>query len=192
MVAYGISATTISNAREPIANASLIEANPLNYGAGHIWPSRAMEPGLVYDLTTRDYVDFLCSIGYNSTQLSLFLGEPYICQSQNNSSVVDFNYPSITVPNLSGNKTTLSRTLKNVGTPSLYRVNIRAPGGISVKVEPRSLKFDKINEEKMFKVTLEAKKGFKSNDYVFGEITWSDGKHHVRSPVVVKKMAVAA
>jgi hypothetical protein len=82
--------------------------------------------------------------------------------------------------------------LKNVGTPSLYRVNIRAPGGISVKVEPRSLKFDKINEEKMFKVTLEAKKGFKSNDYVFGEITWSDGKHHVRSPVVVKKMAVAA
>jgi hypothetical protein len=78
VVAYGISATTISNAREPIANASLIEANPLNYGAGHIWPSRAMEPGLVYDLTTRDYVDFLCSIGYNSTQLSLFLGETYI------------------------------------------------------------------------------------------------------------------
>jgi hypothetical protein len=27
---------------------------------------------------------------------------------------------------------------------------------------------------------------------VFGEITWSDENHHVRSPVVVKKMAVAA
>ncbi|KAL3584225.1 hypothetical protein D5086_015286 [Populus alba] len=184
-------ATTISNVKQPIANASLIEATPLNYGAGHIWPSRAMDPGLVYDLTTKDYVNFLCSIGYNSTQLSLFIGKPYICPSQNNG-LLDFNYPSITVPNLSSNKTTLSRTLKNVGTPSLYRVNIRAPGGISVKVEPRSLKFDKINEEKMFKVTLEATKGFKSNDYVFGEITWSDGKHHVRSPVVVKKMEVAA
>ncbi|KAI9394217.1 hypothetical protein POPTR_005G067200v4 [Populus trichocarpa] len=181
-------ATTISNAREPIANASLIEANPLNYGAGHIWPSRAMEPGLVYDLTTRDYVDFLCSIGYNSTQLSLFLGEPYICQSQNNSSVVDFNYPSITVPNLSG-KITLSRTLKNVGTPSSYRVHIKAPRGISVKVEPRSLRFDKKHEEKMFEMTVEAKKGFKNDDYVFGGITWSDGKHHVRSPIVIKKAA---
>jgi hypothetical protein len=191
VVAYDISATTISNVKQPIANASLLEANPLNYGAGHVWPSRAMDPGLVYDLTTKNYVNFLCSIGYNSTQLSLFIGKPYICQPHNNG-LLDFNYPSITVPNLSGNKTTLSRTLKNVGTPSLYRVNIRAPGGISVKVEPRSLKFDKINEEKMFKVTLEAKKGFKSNDYVFGEITWSDGKHHVRSPVVVKKMAVAA
>ncbi|KAI9391548.1 hypothetical protein POPTR_007G102250v4 [Populus trichocarpa] len=183
-------ATTISNVKQPIANASLLEANPLNYGAGHVWPSRAMDPGLVYDLTTKNYVNFLCSIGYNSTQLSLFIGKPYICPSHNNG-LLDFNYPSITVPNLSS-KATLSRTLKNVGTPSLYRVNIRAPGGISVKVEPRSLKFDKINEEKMFKVTLEAKKGFKSNDYVFGEITWSDGKHHVRSPVVVKKMAVAA
>ncbi|KAG6768510.1 hypothetical protein POTOM_027431 [Populus tomentosa] len=191
LVAYDISATTISNVKQPIANASLLEATPLNYGAGHIWPSRAMDPGLVYDLTTKDYVNFLCSIGYNSTQLSLFIGKPYICPSQNNG-LLDFNYPSITVPNLSSNKTTLSRTLKNVGTPSLYRVNIRAPGGISVKVEPRSLKFDKINEEKMFKVTLEAKKGFKSNDYVFGEITWSDGKHHVRSPVVVKNMEVAA
>ncbi|KAL9340328.1 hypothetical protein Peur_066547 [Populus x canadensis] len=184
-------ATTISNVKQPIANASLLEANPLNYGAGHIWPSRAMDPGLVYDLTTKDYVNFLCSIGYNSTQLSLFIGKPYICQPHNNG-LLDFNYPSITVPNLSSNKTTLSRTLKNVGTPSLYTVNIRAPGGISVKVEPRSLKFDKINEEKMFKVTLEAKKGFKSNDYVFGEITWSDENHRVRSPVVVKKMAVAA
>ncbi|XP_011022895.1 PREDICTED: subtilisin-like protease SBT5.3 isoform X2 [Populus euphratica] len=183
-------ATTISNVKRPIANASLLEANPLNYGAGHIWPSLAMDPGLVYDLTTKDYVNFLCSIGYNSTQLSLFIGKPYICQSHNNG-LLDFNYPSITVPNLSS-KTTLSRTLKNVGTPSLYRVNIRAPGGISVNVEPRSLKFDKINKEKMFKVALEVKKGFKSNDYVFGEITWSDENHHVRSPVVVKKMAVAA
>jgi hypothetical protein len=190
VVAYDISATTISNVRQPIANASLLEANPLNYGAGHVWPSREMDPGLVYDLTTKDYVHFLCSIGYNSTQLSLFIGKPYICPSHDNG-LLDFNYPSITVPNLSS-KTTLSRTLKNVGTPSLYTVNIRAPGGISVTVEPGSLKFDKINEEKMFKVTLEAKKGFKSNDYLFGEITWSDGKHHVRSPVVVKKMAVTA
>jgi hypothetical protein len=74
VVAYDISATTISNVKQPIANASLLEANPLNYGAGHIWPCRAMDPGLVYDLTTKDYVNFLCSIGYNSTQLSLFIG----------------------------------------------------------------------------------------------------------------------
>ncbi|CAK7328295.1 unnamed protein product [Dovyalis caffra] len=123
------SPAAINNARQPIANASLLEANPLNYDAGHVWPSRAMEPGLVYDLTTKDYVNFLCFIGYNSIEVSLFIGEQYACQSHNNS-LLDFNYPSITVPDISG-KITLSRTLKNVGTPSLYRVHIDAPKGIS-------------------------------------------------------------
>jgi hypothetical protein len=144
-----------------------------------------MDPGLVYDLTTTDYLNFLCSIGYNATQMSLFIEEPYACPPKN-ISLLNFNYPSITVPNLSGN-VTLTRTLKNVGTPGLYTVRVKKPDGILVKVEPESLKFSKLNEEKTFKVMLKAKDNWFISSYVFGGLTWSDGVHHVRSPIVVRK-----
>ncbi|XP_015573605.2 subtilisin-like protease SBT5.4 [Ricinus communis] len=181
-------ARTRSNVRKPIANASLVAANPFNYGAGHVWPNRAVNPGLVYDLTVTDYLKFLCSIGYNSSGLlSLFVDVTYECQSRE-AGPSDLNYPSITVPSLSG-KVTLSRTLKNVGTPSLYKVRVKPPKGISVKVEPETLKFNKLHEEKKFKVTLEAKGGSSADHgYVFGGLTWSDGKLYVvKSPIVVKK-----
>ncbi|CAI9260395.1 unnamed protein product [Lactuca saligna] len=48
------SARTRDNAVEPITNASHTKATPFSYGAGHVQPNRAMDPGLVYDLTTFD------------------------------------------------------------------------------------------------------------------------------------------
>ncbi|XP_061983753.1 subtilisin-like protease SBT5.3 isoform X2 [Populus nigra] len=176
-------ARTSSTARQPIADASAAEATPFNYGSGHLRPNRAMDPGLVYDLTTTDYLNFLCSIGYNATQMSIFIEEPYACPPKN-ISLLNFNYPSITVPNLSGN-VTLTRTLKNVGTPGLYTVRVKKPDGILVKVEPESLKFSKLNEEKTFKVMLKAKDNWFDSSYMFGGLTWSDGVHDVRSPIVV-------
>ena len=176
--------------RQPLANYTLGAANPFNYGAGHVSPNRAMDPGLVYDLTTTDYLNFLCSIGYNSTQLSTFVDKKlYKCPSKP-TSPSDLNYPSITVPNLSG-KVTVTRTLKNVGTPATYTVRTKMPSGISVKVEPKRLKFEKIYEEKTFKVILEAKRDHvEGGEYVFGMLTWSDGEHHVRSSIVVNATAL--
>ncbi|CBI38462.3 unnamed protein product, partial [Vitis vinifera] len=176
-------ARTRNNVRQPMANGTLEEANPFNYGAGHLWPNRAMDPGLVYDLTTIDYLNFLCSIGYNATQLSRFVDEPYE-SPPNPMSVLDLNYPSITVPSFSG-KVTVTRTLKNVGTPATYAVRTEVPSELLVKVEPERLKFEKINEEKTFKVTLEAKRDGEGSGYIFGRLIWSDGEHYVRSPIVV-------
>ncbi|EEF37350.1 Xylem serine proteinase 1 precursor, putative [Ricinus communis] len=177
-------ARTRSNIRLPIFTDSLDLASPFNYGSGHIWPSRAMDPGLVYDLSYKDYLNFLCSIGYNKTQMSAFVDRSFNCRS-NKTSVLNFNYPSITVPHLLGN-VTVTRTLKNVGTPGVYTVRVDAPEGISVKVEPMSLKFNKVNEKKSFRVTLEAKI-IESGFYAFGGLVWSDGVHNVRSPLVVKQ-----
>ena len=178
-----VSARSRSNVRQPLVNETLAEANPFNYGAGHLWPNRAMNPGLVYDLTTTDYLNFLCSIGYNSTQLLKFVDKQYKCPPTP-PSPWDLNYPSITIPSLSG-KVTVTRTLKNVGTPATYTVRTEMLNGISVKVEPKILKFEKINEEKEFKVTMETKRGGVGDGYVFGRLIWTDGKHYVRSPVVV-------
>ncbi|KAF3796795.1 Subtilisin-like protease SBT5-4 [Nymphaea thermarum] len=94
----------------------------------------------------------------------------------------DLNYPSITIPNLNGTKTVF-RTVKNVGEPGTYTALTDAPPGTVVSVRPRRLKFDKIGEEKNFTVTVKAKKGSTHKGYVFGWVNWSDGVHHVRSPI---------
>lgn len=172
---------------EPIRNASFIKATPFSYGAGHVRPNRAMDPGLVYDLTVSDYLNFLCYLGYNQSQISLFSQAPYKCPAKLKNTLLNLNYPSITVPYLSSS-ITVTRTLKNVGSPGIYKAVVRQPSGVSVSVVPDSLKFDKIGEEKSFSVTLKVKGRKAHKEYAFGELVWSDGKHYVRSPIVVKTL----
>ncbi|KAL2483822.1 Subtilisin-like protease SBT5.4 [Forsythia ovata] len=174
-------ARTRDNTVNPMLDATYEKATPFGYGSGHIRPNRAMDPGLVYDLNVNDYLDFLCGIGYNETMINRFSDGPYECPKEYEST--NFNNPSITIPSLSGSKT-VTRKLKNVGTPGTYTARIRQPPGFSVSLEPKSLKFEKIGEEKTFKLIIEAKAGT-ATDYVFGELLWSDGKHYVRSPIAV-------
>ncbi|KAI6698830.1 hypothetical protein NL676_018949 [Syzygium grande] len=180
------SATIQDNTMEPIINISYHKATPFSYGAGHIQPNRAMDPGLVYDLRINDYLNFLCSLGYNATQISMFSAGAYNCSKR--ISLLDFNYPSITIPKLS-TSITVTRTVKNVGLPGTYRASILQPNGVSVVVKPAYLTFKKKNEEKSFKVVLKAKGAKVTKDYSFGELIWSDTEHHVRSPIVAKAIA---
>lgn len=178
-----LSATTLDNEVEPLLNATEGTATPFSYGAGHVQPNRAMDPGLVYDTTIDDYLNFLCALGYNSTQISVFTESPYQCL--NKFSLLNLNYPSITVPNLSGS-VTITRTVKNVGSPATYIAHVQKPNGITVSVEPSILMFKNVGEEKSFKVTFKPIQGKATNNYVFGKLTWSDGEHYVQSPIVVK------
>lgn len=180
---FSLSAKTQDNSGEPVLNASYIKATPFSYGAGHIQPNSAMDPGLVYDLSVTDYLSYLCALGYNETQLSVFLDKPYNCDKPK--SLINLNYPSITVPKLSGSITVIRR-LKNVGSPGTYRARVQEPSGISVIVKPKKLKFKRIGQEKSFKATLKVKDVKAAKDYVFGRLIWSDEKHYVRSPIVVK------
>ncbi|KAK1353819.1 hypothetical protein POM88_052184 [Heracleum sosnowskyi] len=107
-------ARTQDNKLHAMTNASHLKASPFSYGSGHVQPNRAMDPGLVYDLTVDDYLTFLCSLNYNQSQITLFSEEPYSCPEK--IILTDFNYPSITVPNLNGS-ITVTRTVKNVGSP---------------------------------------------------------------------------
>lgn len=170
-----------------MTNASYTKATPFSYGGGHIQPNRAMDPGLIYDLSTNDYLLFLCSLGYNQTQIQLFSEEPFTCPTVN-ISLIDFNYPSITVPNLD-TSVTVTRKVKNVGSPGIYRARVRSPRGVSVKVEPEVLVFKRSGDEVSFSVTLKGRQhGGGVSDYVFGQLIWSDGRHYVRSPIVVKQV----
>ncbi|KAF8026433.1 hypothetical protein BT93_F3038 [Corymbia citriodora subsp. variegata] len=176
-------ASTRDNTFKPILDSSFVKATPFSYGAGHIRPNRVVDPGLVYDLTTNDYLDFLCARGYNQSQLRFFTNDTHICPKHSN--VADLNYPSITVPNLKGT-VVVTRRVRNVGTPGTYNVRIKAPPGVLVSVQPQSLVFERFDEEKEFKVVLKPLVAGNPVDYVFGRLIWSDGTHYVRSPLVVK------
>ncbi|KAJ3707470.1 hypothetical protein LUZ61_011175 [Rhynchospora tenuis] len=172
------------NTHHRIEDSSFERATPFAYGSGHVHPNRAVDPGLVYDLSPNDYLNFLCMLGYNSTQIAAF-SHPYKCP-ETPIKIEDMNYPSISVPNLSG-KVTLTRRVKNVGTIGTYQVHVEEPRGVSVTVEPTKLEFCKLGEVKEFKVVLEAQKGASVGDYVFGALIWKDdGRHHVRSPIAVR------
>ncbi|CDP06138.1 unnamed protein product [Coffea canephora] len=143
------------------------KGTPFAYGAGLIRPSRAMDPGLVYDLTDQDYFTFL------------FTCPPPI-------KLYNFNYPAIAVHNFN-DSVTVTRTVKNVGSsPATYTVHVRNPAGLSVDVQPKTLAFATIGEQKSFNVTITATKAGAAREYVFGSFTWLDGKHSVRSHIAVK------
>lgn len=165
----------------------LTKATPFAYGSGHIRPNRAMKPGLVYDLTVKDYLDFLCALGYNATSMARFDDKPYKCPSKP-MRLENLNYPSIAVPAL--NKTlTVIRTVKNVGPPGRYKARVVPPIDISVSVKPKILTFTKEGEERKYAVTFKSEKGSVGPGYAFGVIIWSDGKHYVRTHLAVNAVA---
>lgn len=172
-----------SNVRRPMTDASAQKATPFNYGSGHVRPNGAMDPGLVYDLTATDYLNFLCALGYNSTQVRTFSSKPFVCPS-NPIRIEDLNYPSISVPYFH-EWASVTRTVKNVGPPGTYKLRIKQPPGVEVSVIPSELEFSKVGEEKTFEVTLKAVKEVRVGYYVFGGLIWSDGTRYVRSPIVV-------
>nr|XP_017224715.1 PREDICTED: subtilisin-like protease SBT5.4 isoform X2 [Daucus carota subsp. sativus] len=191
-------ARTRDNTGHPVRGDFNREASPFSYGAGVIRPNRAIDPGLVYDLSMNDYLDFLCDSGYNSTMMKRFSEhKDYKCppQSGGGFNLLNFNYPSISIPgkHLINNScmVTVTRTLKNVGKPGTYAARVRQPSGYSVAVEPSVITFQYIGEEKRFKLIVEAKScnlnsiSESEGAYTFGVLIWSDGKHYVRSPLVL-------
>ncbi|WJX88856.1 hypothetical protein P8452_70897 [Trifolium repens] len=178
-------ATTEDNTGGPILDSSLEKATPFDYGAGHVQPNRAVDPGLVYDLNVTDYMNFLCARGYNSSMLKLFYGKPYTCPKSFN--LKDFNYPAITILDFKvGQSINVTRTLTNVGSPSKYTAHIQAPPEFVVSIEPKVLNFNQKGDKKEFRVTLSfSPKSKGKSDYVFGRLIWTNGMNNVGIPIAL-------
>ncbi|XP_010675634.3 subtilisin-like protease SBT5.3 [Beta vulgaris subsp. vulgaris] len=176
-------ASTRDNRRKPLVDFTNMTATPFHYGAGHVRPNRAMYPGLVYDMNHHDYLNFLCTIGYNKKMIKKLSDNSYCCPDS--VAVADLNYPTIFVPSFSGNAT-IVRRLKNVGHPSTYLASIRAPSGISITVEPKTLTFTEKGQELHYKLIFTAEQSHLLKDHSFGYLLWSDRKYRVRSSIVVK------
>ncbi|OMO76485.1 hypothetical protein COLO4_25551 [Corchorus olitorius] len=154
------------------------------YGAGHINPALAAQPGLIYDAGEIDYVKFLCGQGYSSKQLQLITGNITSCSEDTKELVWDLNYPSFALSSSPGNSVTrvFHRTVTNVGSAvSSYKAVVNAPLGLIIQVQPSVLSFKSLGQKQSFVVTVRAEIG---NNIISGSLIWDDGVHKVRSPVV--------
>ncbi|KAL1213989.1 Subtilisin-like protease SBT4.13 [Cardamine amara subsp. amara] len=162
------------------------------YGAGHVNPIAALNPGLVYELEKADHIAFLCGMNYTSDVLKVISGENVTCSEKNETLPRNLNYPSMTYMYLDSDTdsnftVTFDRTLTNVGTPSsTYKSTVVAGYGskLSVSVTPSVLSFKTVNEKQSFRVTVI---GGNLDEQVpsSANLIWSDGTHNVRSPIVV-------
>ncbi|XP_047959220.1 subtilisin-like protease SBT4.3 isoform X1 [Salvia hispanica] len=159
------------------------------YGAGHIDPVRATSPGLIYDTSINDYINLLCSLGYNTTTVrQITRDNKSNCPKTGNvgSKHHDLNYPTmaVKVERNASFSVKFTRRVTNVGrAKAVYRAKIVRGSGISITVRPRILRFKALNERKSFVVSVEGNIGGKKK--IGASLEWRDGIHRVRSPIVV-------
>ena len=155
------------------------------YGAGHIDPLKAVNPGLVYDADEVDYVKFLCGQGYDTRLLQMVTGDSSTCSEANYDTVWDLNYPSFALSR--SPSTFFSRVFKrivtNVGSPtSTYRVKVDGPLGLQIQVIPEVLSFTAVGQQLSYSVVVQ---GSIDDSIVSASLVWDDGTFQVRSPIVV-------
>jgi subtilisin family serine protease len=164
-------------------------ATPLDVGAGHVDPDKAVDPGLVYDIAAADYVDFLCAINYGPMQIAALTKKRSsdVCIANRTYAVNALNYPSFSVEfPAAGGTVKHTRTLTNVGPPGTYKVTTASAAAgstpITVAVEPKTLSFTKAGEKQGYTVSFKAG-GMPSGTNGFGRLVWSGDRHVVASPI---------
>ncbi|KAH7546841.1 hypothetical protein FEM48_Zijuj01G0243700 [Ziziphus jujuba var. spinosa] len=99
----------------------------------------------------------------------------------------NLNYPSFQLGVEDGQSidAVFNRTVTNVGSPnSTYTLFAYFPSTVTVYVEPSTLSFSAIGEKQSFTVTVKGSP-ITQQSIASGAITWKDGVHSVRSPIVI-------
>ena len=163
--------TTATQTREDTLTGNQRGHMPFGQGAGHIDPTAALNPGLVYDIAPADYRKYMCGMGMTAQ-----CGGGQIAG-------YELNLPSISVGNVLGN-VTINRSVTNVsGADATYTGRIVVPG-YEATVSPATLTIPK-DQTRSFTVTL-TRAGAPLNVWQFGQLTWTNGSQVVRSPVVAR------
>jgi subtilisin family serine protease len=156
--------------------------NPLvifRQGAGHVRPMFAANPGLVYDSGYTDWLNFICG-----TQPGSF------CSAFTPIDPSNLNQASIAIGDMAGMQT-VTRTVTNVGSSTAtYTASVSGMAGFTVTVAPSTLTIPK-GGSATFTVAF-TRTSAPLNAYTGGQLSWTDGTRTVRSPIVVRPVALAA
>jgi hypothetical protein len=184
------------------------DADPFDFGAGHVDPNKAVSPGLTYDAGLLDYLAASCG-----TVTPLLT--PDDCDFVENefglsTDPADLNLPSIGVDGVPGTKT-VTRTVTAVkpfvgrgrygndgpvddggnNSANRYDAVIEAPPGFDVSVNPSTFTLLP-GESAEFEVTI-TNVSAPPGEWRFGSLTWTNRKGiDVRSPIAVNAAAFVA
>ncbi|KAJ8549607.1 hypothetical protein K7X08_033314 [Anisodus acutangulus] len=190
-------AYVLDNTQSPIQDIGQenAAATPLAIGAGHIDPNKAIDPGLIYDITPQDYINLLCALNLTSEQIKTITRSSYTCSSPS----LDLNYPSfIGYFNSNSNESDptriqeFQRKVTNVGDGvSEYTAMLTPMPGFKVSVVPEKLSFKEKYEKQSYKLRIEGPT-LMNDSLVHGSVSWVEkgGKYVVRSPIVATILKV--
>ncbi|MEP7138900.1 MAG: S8 family serine peptidase, partial [Caldimonas sp.] len=150
------------------------DPNRFGYGAGHLNPTPAGDPGLVYDIGTADYARFLCGL---SLAPPAGAGN---CATLGSIQAYNLNLASLTASGIVGS-VTLNRTVKNVSAANSTYVPTATLAGWNVTVSPASMTIAP-GASANYSVTL-TRTTAAINTWTFGSLVWNDGVHTVTSPL---------
>jgi subtilisin family serine protease len=157
-----------------------------NQGAGHVKPNAAADPGLVFDSNFNDWLAFLCGTtnGVRPDVCTTLSGLGYSLVPSN------MNTASIAIGALAGVQT-VTRRVTNVSlTSATYTAAVSGLAGITADVQPSSLTIGP-GETRSFTVAF-TRTTAALNSYAGGQLTFTDGTHSVRIPMVVRPVALVA
>ena len=146
-------------------------------GAGQVDPARVLDPGLVYDAGSDDYLRFIQGTGMDLGIAGLGSTRPR-----------DMNVPSFSLGNLAG-RIEVTRTVTAL-TAGTYRATASVPG-VKVTVTPSILTFGAAGEKRTFKVAFENQSA-QLGEFTAGSLTWQGANKTVTSPIAVRPQSVVA
>ncbi|KAJ9147823.1 hypothetical protein P3X46_029940 [Hevea brasiliensis] len=154
---------------KPIVDERLLPADILAAGAGHVNPSRASDPGLVYDIQPDDYIPCV-------------VWRKVKCSEVQSIPKAQLNYPSFSI--IFGPQTqTYTTTITNFGpATSSYTVSVTPPPGVDITVSPSTIIFTKAKQTATYKVSFtKTSKGKNEKTSVQGHLKWDSDQHQLEA-----------
>jgi len=162
-------------------------ATPFDFGAGHIVPNDAVDPGLVYNVSDDEFDAFAC--GTESPAVSTERCDELAAAGMSFAGA-DLNQPSIAVDRLA-NERTVSRRVTNVSDQTeTFTANVVRPSGVDIMVVPPSITVPP-GQSATFDVTFSFESG-PLDLWRFGSLTWENDNYAVYSALAVRPISVTA
>ena len=178
----------MTTARQSLTNSDgESAATPLDFGAGHIVPNDAVDPGLAYDVSDDEYDAFAC--GTESPLLSEERCDE-LALAGLSFDAADLNQPSIAIARLANDRT-VRRQVTNVSDQAQSLVaELVPPAGIGVTVQPPALNLAP-GETASFDVIVNYESG-PLDLWRFGSLVWANDSHSVYSAIAVRPTTLTA
>ena len=183
-----IKSALMTSARQDVtADDGETPGNPFDFGAGHIVPNEALDPGLVYDVSNDEFDAFAC--GTASPAVSEQRCDE-LATAGLSFAAADLNQPAVSIGRLASQRTVTRRVTNASDAPGNYTASVEAPAGIGVTVEPSVITLQP-GESTEFDITFTMQSG-PLDLWRFGSLSWAANDKVVRSQLAIRPVSITA